>query len=485
MSTRKYGEGAIYPHGWDSTNNAWVAEEVEPTGQKRALVYGEDDGGVPKKLRTTTAGLLKVETDIGRSDKVSNVSPFGDQISATRFLMTHAGFNYPQSGANINSDMYEVVEFNPGTPTAAATVEVTPARKVVIYSGQAGAATGSLATTASIATKRRGRYVPGFGLTSRFTALFSATNASCNMLVGMGTNEDAITVGYPSQILTTQGDPNPLAFAVGRASFVTGTQVGTYVTQGNFNVDNLDGTGPSGMVLDTTKGNVFQIDYQWLGFGGIFYYVEDPLTCQFVLFHRTSYTNAFEVPSTANPNGFGLFAYAQHTDFSATPAAGCTVSASSMSLYSEGVVPLYGPRRSITHTKNATSTVVLAIRVSTTFPVGSAYANRQQIRLMDIDVAKNGGSKTGVFQVVLNPTTLPSASWSAFNANTSVAEVDTTATTLTGGTVVKTTLAASNTSSALRIDDLLLVPGDVLAVTFTTTGTAADADVALNWIDLF
>lgn len=480
----KYGEGAAYVYGSDGTD--WVAESVDSTGKRKAIVFAEDPVGDAKKLKVDDEGILRVRTLEEGDIKPSNVSPFGDEIAATRWLMTHAGFNYPQSGAaNINSDIFEVIEFSAGTPAAAPTANIVPERKLEIYSGQAGNATGSVPTTASLNTKRRGRYVPGFGLSTRFTALFSPPNAFTTQLIGMGSDEDAITVGFPASILTNQGNPNPLEFSVGRTSFVTGVQVGTYVTQSNFNVDKLDGTGPSKMILDPTKGNVFQIDYQWLGFGGIFYYIEDPITARYFLFHRTSYANEFDVPSTSNPGGFSLFAYALHEDYSATPVDGVTLSTSSMALYSEGEVPRYGPRRSFSNTKNSTGTVILAIRVSETFPVGGAYKNRQNISIIDIDVAKSGGNKTGVFEVVLNPTTLTGVSWSPFGANTSIAEIDTSTTALVNGTIIKTTLAATESSSELKFDDLFLVPGDVIAVRFSTTGTTSDATVAVNWIDLF
>ena len=55
-------------------------------------------------------------------------------------------------------------------------------------------------------------------------------------------------------------------------------QTNTFITSGSFNVDRLDGSGPSGMTLDPQKGNVYQIAYQYLGYGNAFFGVEDPET---------------------------------------------------------------------------------------------------------------------------------------------------------------------------------------------------------------
>lgn len=41
------------------------------------------------------------------------------------------------------------------------------------------------------------------------------------------------------------------------------------ISQANWNVDKLDGTGPSGLTLDPFRSNIFFYDYEWLGVGRI------------------------------------------------------------------------------------------------------------------------------------------------------------------------------------------------------------------------
>lgn len=50
-------------------------------------------------------------------------------------------------------------------------------------------------------------------------------------------------------------------------SDVTGTATDTYVWQDDWNVDKLDGSGRSQMVIDVTNDNLYWIDVQWLGAG--------------------------------------------------------------------------------------------------------------------------------------------------------------------------------------------------------------------------
>lgn len=45
------------------------------------------------------------------------------------------------------------------------------------------------------------------------------------------------------------------------------------IPQAQWNVDRMDGTGASGIELDVTKGNIFQIVYTWYGFGTIVFQV--------------------------------------------------------------------------------------------------------------------------------------------------------------------------------------------------------------------
>ncbi len=52
-------------------------------------------------------------------------------------------------------------------------------------------------------------------------------------------------------------------------SFTTGVAVNRVFNQADWNIDRLDGTGPSGITLDITKQNIFLFDYQWLGAGRV------------------------------------------------------------------------------------------------------------------------------------------------------------------------------------------------------------------------
>ena len=81
--------------------------------------------------------------------------------------------------------------------------------------------------------------------------------------------------------------------AVGSTSTIQAGNPDTnnWVYQSNFNIDKLDGTGPSGMTLDATKLNVYQINFRWLGAGELRFAIENPANGEMIFFHKISYAN--------------------------------------------------------------------------------------------------------------------------------------------------------------------------------------------------
>lgn len=54
-----------------------------------------------------------------------------------------------------------------------------------------------------------------------------------------------------------------------KRSFISGSVVETRIPQAQWNVDPLDGTGPSDLVLDLSKAQIFWSEYEWLGVGSV------------------------------------------------------------------------------------------------------------------------------------------------------------------------------------------------------------------------
>jgi len=74
----------------------------------------------------------------------------------------------------------------------------------------------------------------------------------------------------------------------------------TAVASSSWNVDPMDGTGPSGIQLDFTKENFFIIQFAWLGVGAIrfgFLFNDDVYYCHYIL-----NSNTLTAPYMDNPN---------------------------------------------------------------------------------------------------------------------------------------------------------------------------------------
>lgn len=80
---------------------------------------------------------------------------------------------------------------------------------------------------------------------------------------------------------------NTLSFV--ERSLVTGVPTETVVNQAAWNADKLDGTGPSGVILDITKAQILFADIEWLGEGTVrLGFIIDGI---FIVCHRFNHAN--------------------------------------------------------------------------------------------------------------------------------------------------------------------------------------------------
>lgn len=84
------------------------------------------------------------------------------------------------------------------------------------------------------------------------------------------------------------------------------TQTTYFIPSTDFNLDKLDGTSspqnPSGMLIDPSKLNVYQINFRWLGAGEMRFAVENPNNGDMIFFHHIHYSNAYTLPHILNPS---------------------------------------------------------------------------------------------------------------------------------------------------------------------------------------
>lgn len=101
-------------------------------------------------------------------------------------------------------------------------------------------------------------YQPGKSLLVMSTFIFGTAKANLRQRVGYYGAANGI---YFERDGTTN-------YMVERSS-VTGSVVNARVAQSNWNQDKLDGTGPSGITLDSSKAQILYMDLEWLGLGTV------------------------------------------------------------------------------------------------------------------------------------------------------------------------------------------------------------------------
>lgn len=256
----------------------------------------------------------------------------------------------------------------------------------------------------------------------------------------------------------------------------------TWITQADWD-DPMDGTGASGMTLDPTKGNVFEINFQWLGFGAVRFYIESQATGEFVKVHEISYTNQNLTPSVNNPT-LPLCAAVKNTSNTTDIA----IKIGSMGGFIEGKhVDHSQVRHGVDNEITGLSTTelpVITIHNDRTF---QGVENRVRIRLDYVGLAVSGGSKTVIIKFKFG-TTLTDASFTAVDSNSSVMEVDKAATAVSGGVQQFSIPMQSGDDKFIDLTgvEFEMEPGDFFTVTAvqTSSGGASVVDVDLNWEEL-
>lgn len=261
----------------------------------------------------------------------------------------------------------------------------------------------------------------------------------------------------------------------------------TFIAQSSWNGDKLNGTGSSGVTADWTKGNVFQIGIQYLGFGAIVFQVEVAGTGQnnaeFVTVHTIKNPNTLTATTFGNPAfPFTMAAY------SAGSTTNLTVTVGSFAGFIEGQKALHGNRftyvNSLT-TVGSTNLQALFTVFNTRYHKGRT--NQSVINLRSITGALKHTSPC-IFYLIKNGTLAGNPNFTSWDTD-SCSYFDNTATTVTYTTNSQLlwtghlgdTGEIDHHVTNGNIEDLTLQPGEwwTLAAK-ATTGTPSYVTGSIN-----
>lgn len=259
----------------------------------------------------------------------------------------------------------------------------------------------------------------------------------------------------------------------------------TWIAQSAWNGDKLDGTGPSGVTLDPSKGNVYEIGIQYLGFGDITFRVEaasgDGNNPDFVTVHTIAYPNTSTSTSITQPSfPFTMEAYSAGS----TTNVSCFVG--SFAGFIEGEKLLHGPRVSpsansaaVTTTNNYCLFTVMNPRVF------GGRANQAVLNILSFIPAHDDTTPI-VYKLIRNATLAGTPNFAVYSSDVPLLldTAATQATTTRASQVFHTQWVAASSSVPFHFSenqDLTIQPGETVTVTATTTaGTSATTAASLN-----
>ena len=313
-------------------------------------------------------------------------------------------------------------------------------------------------------------YRPGQGVVIRMTPSFATNSANSKQYFGAGNDVDGYFFGYSG---TTYG------------IFYRYNSVDTFTAQSSWNVDPCNGYGPSGFNLDPTKGVPMMIKYPFLGYGNIMFYIQNPVTSNWIPVHIIKYANTSALTSLTNPF-LSVYGQVQNSG----NANNLSMYVGSVGVFIDGEKPYLGPQFGIDASKTSVTTEVgiLSIRNCTTM---NGATNRGTIRLRFLSVLTQGGAGYATCRLKRS-CTLTSPTFTPISANTADSGVTLTnaqsfisydtAATVSGGTTVWNIVlnTSTNNNADLTAFDLYIAAGETYTLTVQASASTSFS-VGINW----
>jgi len=420
----------------------------------RSIIWGKTLGG----------GVYEPVATNGENSLVATIAEpsaaFGEVSTAENTPTCQVDFVY-----GINTNLMSNTTSNNATVTSSTGMAVLTT----------GAQVNSVAT---LTTRNYVKYRPGQGSMSRFTALFTTGVAGSTQFAGPGGGSvDGIGFGY-----------NGTSFG----ALYRHNSTDTWIPQSTWNYDTMLGGGASGKILVPTNLNVYQIKFQYLGGGNIFYYVLNDFTGSWVLVHMVKNAGNLTAPNLRNPSMPILFEARNTTNTSAL-----VIKSASVGQFLEGQRRFLGPRGSLdalnTSVADLTQTNIIAFRNATTFNGTPNYAI-VHIRQISFSANKSPQPSGCVnLRIIRNPTTT-FASFTPYSGSTadggvtitsgnSVMSSNVVESTISGGQTTYTSTLSIGDSQTIDVTDydLNIYPGDVICFVAYSSVNAVTVGASTVW----
>lgn len=265
----------------------------------------------------------------------------------------------------------------------------------------------------------------------------------------------------------------------------------TFIPQSNWNVDPMNGSGPSRFSIDPTKGNVYGIGYQFLGFGNPTFSIENPETGLLAQCHMIQWAGSHTSTVIKNP----AMTVRWEAINSGSSASSVSVGGASGGLFTEGIVARnVGIAFSKTGTKTGISTTeipILSVRANKIYNSACNYGELAPFNIsLGNDTGNSSNGKLLKIQIYKNATLTGPVNFQKADPTRSIASTDTSATgmSVTENTqLLKTIIVAANDSIVMKLEDenFFIVNGDTLTIAAQRVGSSDidTAAVSISWFE--
>jgi hypothetical protein len=285
-------------------------------------------------------------------------------------------------------------------------IKTTGGATVTWNSGSAQSTMAVTSTSGSRAIKQTKRifvYQPGKSQQIICTGKFGTKVDGIKKSIGSFDDND----GYFFQ---TSGS----SFGIVLRKTINGVKNDTFISQSTWNLDKMNGLGPSGNTLDITKAQIYTMDYEWLGVGRVRYGVVQKGILIYV--HEINNYNSLDTVYLRNPNLPIRYEISTHKN----TTTGSLMTQICSTVISEGGFDNTGKRVVITSNNGATIgssqyDAVLFIRYNSNSSKGAQIVPEQ----LDL-LVKPGNNSTfaGRWELLVNPTVTDAVTYN--NASGSV-----------------------------------------------------------------
>lgn len=320
-------------------------------------------------------------------------------------------------------------------------------------------------------TFQRFNYQPGKSQLIFMTGTLSLSGAGEGITAGMGLFDD-------DNGFFIKAD-NGTLYCVKRSS-TSGAAVDTEVPQSSWNLDTMDGNGPSGVTLDPTKSQILILDYEWLGVGRArMGFVIDGLV---IYFHQFVHANLETGVYMSTPNL--PLRYEIENDGTGGDA---TLEHICSTVISEGGVQTLGILRhtdsgAITNLGNANSYAIIGIRLKGT-------ALDATVLMENIAMIASANDQLH-WELRLNPTVAGTFTYSDQDNSTVQIATGSNSNTISGGTEIDggyltTTIPIQSTvPNAIRLGSLIDGTPDEIVLIATPITNNITVRASITWREL-